>query len=1658
MLKPEQARAELEKVRSEHGEKRRLAALAKLPKHLAEIGRGTLGRDPRGRALEEWDEQNRAERTAGALLDELAAGDRLKVLEALFPRIGAHVGAAWDLTRRLPYDSDFERKAFRAPRDPALTRSARLQWFSSLLGELEGYEKDLAWLAAWAGYLSHGYSADTLGIVFAAAIDAGGKEGDTVFNILCDSARGSHPVGAMGRHVTRALLVAARPDGWEFVEKMLLAAQRQEGLRQTILETVDEAHPEAFRRMVRLILENDLARFSATVRALNVWFGFQWDSVSVRVVNRVLERVLRFLEGPDARAEALQDPDAETVYLALWAMAFEDAPAAVKPAAALLSDPDVERRFAAAHLLAQLQIPAARAKLLPALDDADLRVALCALEGCERDEDMDDAPGRARAGTALFEPLERLLERVPEKRTYLEPIIWPWHVFTADRQTIAASLVSHLGKRPATMLLRHLPSMESSTRRLMVEQLAGLKRWDAQTRDALFALVGDSSITVREAVLRALAKCEATDQEILGLEEHLSRKSGDLRRGVLTLLLKQSDAAALASADRLLKSPDALRRQAGLEILRQLAEAKRLPGECRARAEQYRADRARLTDEEQKQLDAILDADRAPATLDDALGLLDPGERTKPVPPKARKVTFMTPAALACLQSLDDLIHKNRQTKVVLKDDSGDGDETEPGESRQREELLGNLNWGFPYPVLAVPLEKDVARLPLRELWETWYAQRPRGLRDKDGMELLRAETWLRTDADDEKDWRRKQPAVRRALDLLSGGLKRKEYRYSGVLLQVLMWLGRLHPARGAADFLLDATETSFALVPAEEVARADDPEDWENVHWRQYNSPFTRWLGAARNHARIFPGAWTGAHHVRLWRLVRWMDERAPGVLRVLPELMDVWRAFEHGGATEADVLDQLLGPRYIPDYGSAFDDLHTLTAKVPPPEFRGERFARLFALVDRCRERILDVELERGDTPTAASAPARDLQSVWGTDILVRLLRAFGKSAFTRQAAYLVNYGKEHVLTHLVRVSYPREADTPEDFAAKVQAAGLTPQRLIELAFLAPQWVRHVEAALGWPSSAEGVWWFIAHTREQVGEDEEDEGRWKTLLAERTALTPEELAVGAVDVAWFHRAYAALGADRWQQLYDAAKYASTGQGHQRARVLADVLLGKAERGELIAGVRTKRLRDSVRNLGLLPLAGGKARAADLLERYQILQEYHRYARQLGSMSRDSALEAVGTGMANLARTAGYPDPLRFEWAMEAEAVADLAKGAATVRAKGVDVRLAIDSEGQPEVKAARQGQTLKTVPAEVKKDARVKELLARKTEIKRQASRMRLGLESAMCRGDVFTGEELRRLCAHPVLAPRLERLVLLGEGIAGYPVSAGRALRDHAGQEEPVKKDEALRLAHPLDLLQRRDWQDWQHDCFAAERVQPFKQVFRELYVMIAAEKKDGVLSRRYAGQQVNPRQAVALWTGRGWVAGEYEGVRRTFPEAGLTAEVVFRGGYFTPAEVEGATLEGVQFFRRGEAKPLKLTEVPPRTFSEVMRDLDLVVSVAHRGGVDPEASASTVEMRAALLKETCALLKLKNVKLKGSHALIDGHLGNYSVHLGSAVIHRQPGGHLCLVPVHAQHRGRLFLPFADDDPKTAEVVSKVILLARDEEIQDPGILDQLRAVPV
>jgi hypothetical protein len=606
-------------------------------------------------------------------------------------------------------------------------------------------------------------------------------------------------------------------------------------------------------------------------------------------------------------------------------------------------------------------------------------------------------------------------------------------------------------------------------------------------------------------------------------------------------------------------------------------------------------------------------------------------------------------------------------------------------------------------------------------------------------------------------------------------------------------------------------------------------------------------------------------------------------------------------------------------------------------------------------------------------------------------------------------------------------------------------------------------VEQYLGWPAFKEGVSWFLVHSNSNrqgiIPAEDESETHdpkrpdpWQQFIKERTPLNHEERAEGVVDVAWFSRCFEQVGGRHWKDLYEASKFACGDNGYKKAQTITSVLLGKTKRNDLIEGIRKRQLKENVRLLGLLPLARGDRRDADLQQRFKVYMEYRRYVRTLSAMSKEGAMRTLDIGLKNLAMTAGYPDPVRLEWAMEAREIADLASGPVSVTVDGVTVTLALDDQAQAQVTIRRGEKELKALPAPVRKNPKVRNITERKTELKRQASRMRQSLETMMIRGDTFSGEELEQLFAHPVLVPLLSRLVLIGEGIRGYPVKGGKGLEGINGKTEPVKKGEQLRFAHPHDFLVAGDWHDWQANLFQIERIQPFKQVFRELYTLTAQEKKDGTVSNRYSGQQVQPTQSMALFGSRGWST--RDGVSKTFFDEGITVTVDFQSGVGTPLEVEGWTVDTVQFIRRAKWELMPLKDVPPRIFSEVMRDLDLVVSVAHVGGVDPEASASTVEMRASLLRETCSLLKIDNYRLKANHALIDGQLGKYSVHLGSGGVHKLPGGHVCIVPVHSQHRGRLFLPFADDDPRTAEVLSKVLLLARDHEIQDPNILDQLR----
>ncbi|MEZ6235179.1 MAG: DUF5724 domain-containing protein [Phycisphaerales bacterium] len=1587
-------------------------------------------------------------RKTGKLLEEIGAERREIVFARVFGELAPAALMAWDrMPERTYMNGGYTHRPFRAPRDADLQTERRGHWFNIAGWALAQYEPTGPWLAAWADQITP-YTDDTPWLL-ACQIDLGGPAGDRTLEALMARARGEHEVAPMSRSVVRALLGCRRREAWEFLEGMLLGAQRQEGLRQTILESIDDAHPDAFRRMLRADARPRLAPLSAAARAIDVWFGFQWDSASQGVLRETLDHAIAFLDDPDARRAAVaptSDTKPDVQFLALWAEATEDVVSALDLAAPLLAHDDPERRYIALHMFAQAGIDGAQFRgASRLLDDPDLRVAAAAFEMVGPGYHAVPLP----AGFEQFDrfaAFERLLARVPSKAT-LESIVWPWAVRKLDPQAIADALGAVTGENVARAF-PYFSKMSPYGRAGVVCHATGQSRYSAwgerrpsrakvtpESRGLVLQAMGDASADVRAAAFGAMSRLKVEPDETERLFDLLSRKAGDLRKSCIERLLKLPDDDARAVGTRLAEDKSLPRREAGLEILRTLVAAGRASAaDCPALdanapdagAEPFTADAKPKKAGRNKKTNVAAALPAAQVTLDDALGLLAGDSRPAPPTPKERNVHIITSATKKFWRAFVNEFASHIELDV------GDGEW-----ATHEHVLVGPERKPIPDIDLSRTPEDDAARVPMIDHWREWLAALPRDARDTDGLTLVRAYAEFHPGTHD----------LRPKLEAFTGY---RDWPVREAAKRMLAWLVRLDRPPAMFDLILDRMESILAKHGPQSRGYGMASERREKVALEA-----TGWVRELR---AIAPDLWKPDHAVRLYWFKRWgfVESKRSIDWRLSPE--EFVGAYAAGVATEADLIELMIGSTRSADRwhgGDSFHELRQLTSLRPPAVFKDH--PELLGVVARVRNRILEIELARGELDTPASLPAIHMACTGGLSTLERALGAVGSAGLARQQwhSYRGSPSRAQVMTHLIARSFPDAADTHEAFKQAMARTGAKPRRLIEVGVLAPQWAGHIEAALGWPGLQEACWWIHAHTKQpEYTLDQELLEAWRAQIAERTPVPAEDLAEGAVDVEWFDRMHATLGPERWEEADRAAKFASHGSAHARAKLFASAMLAQTTREELAKRMDATRHPDSVRAIGLVPLPRkAKDRDAEVLARYELLQEFLRQSRKFGSQRQASEKRAVEIGMANLARSAGFPDPLRLQWAMETRAIGDLAHGPVTVEHDHAKAVLSIDDDGLPDLAITKKGKPVKSVPVALRKHEAFVELRTRAGALKKQVARMRLALEDAMCRGDSFTADELRALFGHPALRHMLQRLVFVGDGIMGYAGDDGRTLRDHAGTVEPIKSSEVLRLAHPTDLLVRNDWHDWQAECFGAERVQPFKQVFRELYPRTAQEPDDATSTRRYAGHQVQPHQAAALLKTRGWVIHPELGIRKTFHAEGLTAHLEMQGHYYTPAEVEGWTIEIATFTKRGQFDPLPLGTIPARLFSEVMRDIDLIVSVAHRGGVDPEASASTIEMRAALLRETCRLLNLANVRVEPPRVYIDGTRASYTLHLGSAGA-AIGGRALVIVAVHAAHRGRLFLPFADADPKTAEVMSKALLLARDQEIADPGVLEQIR----
>lgn len=428
------------------------------------------------------------------------------------------------------------------------------------------------------------------------------------------------------------------------------------------------------------------------------------------------------------------------------------------------------------------------------------------------------------------------------------------------------------------------------------------------------------------------------------------------------------------------------------------------------------------------------------------------------------------------------------------------------------------------------------------------------------------------------------------------------------------------------------------------------------------------------------------------------------------------------------------------------------------------------------------------------------------------------------------------------------------------------------------------------------------------------------------------------------------------------------------------------------------------------------------------------------------------------------------------------------------------------------KEGKLLKSVPASVKSEYAddYKQFKEDIEGLTKTLSAQRDRIERFCCPLREWSfGEWQQHYQEHPVLGHFARRLlwqITAGERTAVIlPQSEG--LYNLQGEAiSDVSPAARVTLWHPI-LAIAAEIHQWRERLEALEIVQPFKQVYREVYLLTDAERTTRTYSNRYAGHILKQHQMNSLMGQRGWknqlhlmVDDSYMPPTRELPEHGLRAEFWIEGAgnsYGEDTNDTGTYLymstDQVRFYRTDDRRnfvhasgggyasgwnqplpdPVPLEEIPPLIFSEVMRDIDLFVGVTSVGN-DPNWSdggpegryrnywqdyafgelSATAKTRAEVLTRLLPRLRITSrCSIDGRFLVVKGDLRTYKIHLGSGNILMAPNDqYLCIVEARSSVQDGLFLPF-EGDSRLSLILSKAFMLADDKKITDPTITRQI-----
>lgn len=689
----------------------------------------------------------------------------------------------------------------------------------------------------------------------------------------------------------------------------------------------------------------------------------------------------------------------------------------------------------------------------------------------------------------------------------------------------------------------------------------------------------------------------------------------------------------------------------------------------------------------------------------------------------------------------------------------------------------------------------------------------------------------------------------------------------------------------------------------------------------------------------------------------------------------------------------------------------------------------------------KYVGLELERGTLKTPYTDFVCSLNEIYGQDIFLKaIVKLRGLTLVRSSDGFFFGDKKNDVISKILKICRPKETETYADFEEAVKKYEVTKEELIRAAVYNLNFLDRCAAFLKIPGFKSAVLYFAAHLNETLSDEKIEK------IREYSTIDHLDFKDGAFDFAWYKEMTAAISPADFKRIYENAKYITVAGLHKRAQRFFDALHGKISIQEAKEKILTTRNKDYCLIYSLIPLRDEK----DQQERYLFFTEFLRESKKYGAQRQLSERRTVDIAFENLARNAGYEDTDLFIYEMESKDLRVIQMYEEGVSAEGYTLKLVL-SEGKVKVQIAGQnGKLIQKLPASLAKNQAAEEILACRKSEESKRIRLKKLLEQSMEEQKEFSFEQICTITRQPLIRSFFEKLILT-DGRSASVFREGSILDL---QTKSLAQGGKFTIAHPVTLQKTGMLREAMKYVIANDIRQPFKQVFREMYLLSEGERNaEEVL--RFKGFNVNLKRAVAALKNRGWGVSEDIGLRKVYYCQNTVAAVFreFDYYYIYDFDNEDRELESVLFLERKSADILPLAKIDPIVFSETLRDVDLMVSVSVNNVYDYELSMSTIEMRRAMVESIVGILGLQNISFLKENVKVEGTYGTYIVNIRTGLVFKEGRGNLLLKTIDNYDKP-LALDFIDEDPVTADIVTKLLVLSNDAAIRDGNILDEIR----